>query len=160
MQHQDYSLEAWWGYAKTISEIFTIALNLKAFSFCLKKNILLECYIVHKCSPMLTLTKIILQHLSCLLKPDKIVKQQKLVPKISCTSQKVHITLKHKNLARKKNGQGVQISSVKIRFLWESASNPSDDDMGCVVSGPDAFLQHLLLDQRRKESWVGRQTQK
>lgn len=42
-------------------------------------------------------------------------------------------------------------ASVKVWLLRKGASDPSDDDVGGVVSGPDALLQHLLLDQRREE---------
>lgn len=43
-------------------------------------------------------------------------------------------------------------ASVKVRLVWEGAADPSDDDVGCVVSGPDALLQRVLLDQRGEES--------
>lgn len=47
-------------------------------------------------------------------------------------------------------------ASLKVRLLWEGASDPFDDDVGGVVSGPDALLQRMLLDQRGEESWVDR----
>lgn len=47
-------------------------------------------------------------------------------------------------------------ASVKVWLLWEGASNPSDDDIGGVVSSSDTLLQHMLLDQCREESWIDR----
>lgn len=68
----------------------------------------------------------------------------------------VHKTLKHTYtgiLWKKTNLQCVD-ASVKVWLLREGASDPSDDDVGGVVSGPDTLLKHILLDQRREESWV------
>lgn len=50
-------------------------------------------------------------------------------------------------------------ASVIIWLLREGASDPPDDDIGRVVSGPDALLQRVLLDQRREESWVDRRAE-
>lgn len=49
--------------------------------------------------------------------------------------------------------------SVIVWFLWEGASNSSDDDVGGIVPSPDTLLQHVLLNQRREESWVDRRAQ-
>lgn len=38
-------------------------------------------------------------------------------------------------------------ASVEGGLLREGAANPPDDDVGGVVSGSDALLQDLLLDQ-------------
>ncbi len=61
----------------------------------------------------------------------------------------------YKYLAEKTNMQCLD-ASVKVWLLWEGASDPSDDDVGGVVSGPDTLLQRVLLDQRIEESWVDR----
>lgn len=45
---------------------------------------------------------------------------------------------------------------VKVWLFWEGASNPLDDDVGRVVTRPDALLQRLILDQCGQESWVNR----
>lgn len=50
-------------------------------------------------------------------------------------------------------------ASVIVGLLREGAPDPSDDDVGRVVSGPDALLQRLLLDQCREESWVDERAQ-
>ncbi len=50
-------------------------------------------------------------------------------------------------------------ASVEVWLLWEGASDPSDDDVGGVVTCPDALLQRMLLDQRREESWVDRRAE-
>lgn len=42
---------------------------------------------------------------------------------------------------------------MEVWFLREGAADPPDDDVGGVVSGSDALLQHLLLDQCGEESW-------
>lgn len=47
-------------------------------------------------------------------------------------------------------------ASVKVWLLWEGAPDPSDDDVGGVVPGPDTLLQHMILDQCREESWIDR----
>lgn len=47
-------------------------------------------------------------------------------------------------------------ASLIVWLLWEGASDPFDDDVGGVVSGPDTLLQLVLLDQRREESWLDR----
>lgn len=47
-------------------------------------------------------------------------------------------------------------ASLIVWLLWEGASDPFDDDVGSVVSGPDTLLQLVLLDQRREESWLDR----
>lgn len=44
---------------------------------------------------------------------------------------------------------------MEVWLLREGAADPPDDDVGGVVSGSDALLQHLLLDQRREEPWEG-----
>lgn len=59
----------------------------------------------------------------------------------------------YKDLVEKTNMQCLD-ASVKVWLLWEGASDPSDDDVGGVVSGPDALLQRVLLNQCGEESWV------
>lgn len=45
---------------------------------------------------------------------------------------------------------------VKVGLFREGAAYSSDDDVGGVVSRPDALLQGMLLDQRRQEPLGGR----
>lgn len=49
--------------------------------------------------------------------------------------------------------------SVVVGPLGKGASHPSDDHIGGVVSGSDALLQRLLLNQRREIAWIGERRQ-
>lgn len=54
----------------------------------------------------------------------------------------------------KRSHLGSSDTSLEVWLLREGAADPSNDDVGGVVSGSDALLQHLLSDQRGEESWV------
>lgn len=74
----------------------------------------------------------------------------------------VHKILKehtYPSLMWKRQNERCSNASVKVWLLWEGAPDPSDDDIGGVVSGPDTLLQLLLLDQCREESWVDRRAE-
>lgn len=69
---------------------------------------------------------------------------------MNINSQRIHVQVSF--MERKRHIWQRWDASMVVGPLGEGAAHPSDDHIGGVVSSSNAFLQRLLLYQRREEA--------
>lgn len=67
-------------------------------------------------------------------------------------SLKVQVVFGRISMRFQAEGIVVRESSFKVRFLWESATCPSDDDVGSVVCRLHTLIKWFLLNKTRQET--------